>query len=188
MILCTIAVPAFSQQFEGGFFGGFSASQIDGDNNSGYNKFGITAGAYTTRKINNNINWKAEIRYIQKGSYIKSVMLKTTLHYVEIPILLQYFQNKKLFFEAGLVPEILLKSIVEDKGYVSPIDPKNLFNTFELEATAGVGYFLTDNLGASVRLNYSLFPAGGRTPGPTIIFHRGQYNNVLNFSLFYHFH
>jgi len=71
VFLGILSVSGFSQEFEGGFLGGLTASQIDGDLFSGYNKVGITAGAYTTRKINSSVNWKLEIRYTQKGSYQK---------------------------------------------------------------------------------------------------------------------
>ena len=189
VLLASLCLNSFSQKFEGGFFGGFSASQIDGDKNSGYNKAGFAAGAYTNRKINTLLNWKAEIRYIQKGSYIKSPYLKTTLHYVELPVLLQHFikRNSKIYIEGGLVPEFLFASTIKDETGVNPIDPENLFKKVGLEGTAGAGYFITDNLGGAIRITYSLFPAGGRTPGPTYIFHRGEYNNVLSFTLFYHF-
>ena len=188
LILATLSLIAFSQKFEGGFFGGFSASQIDGDQNSGYNKLGITAGAYTTLMINKNFNWKAEIRYIQKGSYIPATYYKTSLQYAEVPLIIQYYFNERLFIEGGIVPEILLATKVEDPSGVNPPSTINPFHTFELEGTAGVGYFLTENITAGIRLTYSLFPAGGIVPGTTYAFHRGQYNNVLSFSLYYHIH
>jgi hypothetical protein len=187
-ILIVLSISSFSQKFEGGFFGGLSASQIDGDKNSGYNKIGLTIGAFTTLEINRNIDWKAEIRYIQKGSYIPSTFDKTTLQYAEVPLLLQYFINEKIFIEGGFVPEILLATKVEDKNGVYPSQTINQFHTFEFEETIGAGYYLTKNLAAGIRSTYSLFPAGGRAPGPTYIFHRGEYNNVLSFTLYYHIH
>jgi hypothetical protein len=190
--ILTISISSFSQQFEGGFFGGFSASQIDGDRFSGYNKVGITAGAYIIREINRNLNWKSEIRYIQKGSYKKNTeadptMYKTSLHYAEIPSLLQYFYNKKVFFETGLVPEILLASKEENEDGVVPDDQSLPFHRFTLEGTAGVGYFFTKNLAAGFRYTYSLLTARDHASGQAYLLNRGQYNNVLSFTLYYHF-
>ena len=183
-----MSLTSFSQKFEGGFFGGFSASQIDGDQNSGYNKFGITAGAYTIRKINYYFRWKAEIRYTQKGSYIPSTFNKTSLQYAEVPLILQYFYSERIITEVGIVPEILLATKVEDPSGVNPPSTINQFHTIELEGTLGIGYYLTKNFAAGIRSSYSLFPAGGRAPGKTYIFHRGQYNNVLSFTFYYHIH
>ena len=189
LILCTIAVPAFSQQFEGGFFGGFSASQIDGDLFSGYNKIGITAGAYITRKINRNFNLKTEIRFIQKGAFKRNTendptLFKTSLQYAEVPILLQYFHNKKLFFEAGLVPEVLLTDKEEDQDGLISYEP---YNRFSLEGTAGIGYFFNNNLALGARHNYSLLPVRDHASGQSLRLNRGQYNSVISFSLYYHF-
>jgi opacity protein-like surface antigen len=182
----------FSQQFEGGFFGGLSASQVDGDRFSGYNKVGITAGAYFTRKINRKVNWKTEIRYIQKGAYEKSTEInptffKTSLHYAEIPMLAQYFYNNKIYLEAGLVPEILLASKEENEDGIIPADQSKPFHRFTLEASAGAGYFLTNNIAAGFRYTYSVLTARDHASGQTYMFNRGQYNNVLSFTIYYHF-
>ncbi len=191
-ILIFISFPLFSQQFEGGFFGGFSATQVDGDRLSGYNKVGITAGAYTSRKLNSSLNLKTEIRYIQKGAYQKPTdinpeMFKTSLHYAEIPFLLQYFYNDKGYAEAGLIPEILLASKEEDETGIISVDHLLAFHRFTIEAAAGIGYFLTDHLAAGFRYSYSLLPARDHASGQTYMLNRGQYNNVLCFTMYYHF-
>jgi hypothetical protein len=192
VILIILSASLFSQDFEGGFFGGLTASQIDGDLFSGYNKAGITAGVYTTRKISSAINWKLEIRYIQKGSYQKytetnPVMYKTSLHYVEFPLMLQYYYNRKVYLEAGLIPEILLSSKEEDESGIVPVDQSVAFHRFSMETAAGVGYFLTDKIAAGFRYSYSLLTAREHASGQTYLFNRGQYNNVLSFSVYYHF-
>ena len=191
-ITLIFTLPSFSQNFEGGFFAGFCASQIDGDSFSGYNKAGITAGAYVTRKINTNISWKSEIRYIQKGAYKKNTeldntMFKTSLHYAEIPLMLQYFYNEKVFLEAGLVPEILMASKEENQDGIIPSDQSLPFHRFSIEGTAGAGYFLTDNLAAGFRYTYSLLTARDHASGQTYMLNRGQYNNVLSFTIYYLF-
>jgi hypothetical protein len=181
----------FSQQFEGGFFAGITASQIDGDLLSGYNKLGLSAGAYFTRSINRKIIYKSELRYIQKGARTKNTVstqsiLNTTLHYTEFPLILQYYFNKKLFAEAGLVPEILLFARREEDGLpVDNISPH--FHRFTVEGTTGAGYFFTDNLAAGFRYSYSLLPARNHFAGQTYRFNRGEYNNIICFTFYYHF-
>jgi hypothetical protein len=192
LIMATLTISSFSQTFEGGFFGGVSASQVDGDRFSGYNKVGLTAGAYVTRKINRSLNWKMEIRYIQKGAYKKNTefdptMFKTSLQYAEVPFLLQYFYNRRVFLEAGLVPEILLSSKEESEAGIIPADQSLPFHHFSAEGTAGVGYFLTDNIAAGFRYTYSILTARDHASGQMYMFNRGQYNNVLSFTIYYHF-
>jgi len=188
--LIFIAFPGFSQQFQGGFFGGFSASQIDGDTYSGYNKLGFTAGAYATRELSRNINLKTEVRYIQKGANKKVTenslsMDKTKLQYAEIPLLVQYFYNNEFYFEGGIVPEFLLAS-AEDfgDGFIEPTNPYHLFS---LEGTLGAGYFLSRHIAAGARYTYSLLPARDHASGQILRLNLGQRNNVISFSLYYHF-
>lgn len=182
---------SLAQTFEGGFFGGFSASQVDGDRFSGYNRLGLTAGAYITRELKRNIVFKNELRYIQKGAYKRNTeqdptYYKTSLHYAEIPVLIQYLTRNDLYLEAGLVPEILLYSREENEDGIIPTDQTLPYHRFSLEGTAGLGYFFTKNLSAGFRYTYSILTARDHASGQTYLLNRGQYNNVLSFSLYYH--
>jgi len=187
-----LTYPAFSQQFEGGFLGGFSAAQIDGDEFSGYNKLGITAGAYITKELSSSFKLKTEIRYIQKGAYQKptefnAFLFKTSLQYAELPVMLQFFYSEKIYLELGLIPEVLLSSKEEDQNGLIPIDQKLEFHRYSLEAGVGAGYFLTNNLAAGFRYSYSLLTARDHASGQMYMLNRGQYNNVLSFTIYYHF-
>jgi len=190
LILLSLTITSYSQQFNGGFFAGLSASQIDGDTYSGYNKLGFTAGAYATRELNRNFIFKTEVRYIQKGANKRvtedsRTMDKTKLQYAEIPLLVQYFYNKEIFLEGGLVPEFLLAS-AEDfgDGY---IDPTNPYHRFSLEGALGAGYFISSHIAAGARYTYSLLPARDHASGQIFRLNLGQRNNVISFSLYYHF-
>jgi opacity protein-like surface antigen len=117
-----------------------------------------------------------------------ATMFKTSLHYAEIPVLLQYLHKKKMLFEGGLVPEILLAEKEENQDGIIPDDQRISFHRFSLEATGGAGYFLTDHLIAGVRYTYSLYPARKHASSQTLRLNWGQRNNVLSFTLYYHFH
>lgn len=191
-LISCLSFSLYSQSFTGGFFGGLSASQVDGDLFSGYNKVGLTAGAFTIYNINRNLKWKTEIRYIQKGAYKRNTemdptLFKTSLHYAEIPFLIHYIYNKKVFLEAGPVPEILLASKEENEDGEIPESQILPFHRFTLEGTAGLGYFISDNLAAGFRYTYSLLTARDHASGQTYMLNRGQYNNVLSFTVYYQF-
>lgn len=192
IILLLITVTAFSQPFEGGFFAGMSASQVDGDTYSGYNKIGLTAGGYIGSEFNRQWKWKAELRYIQKGAFKKTSIdnpdyYRLAIHYVEIPFMLQYFLNRELFLEIGLSPDVYMFHNEEDEFGDIPGDEGPAYHRFGLNAGAGIGYFITDEIIIGFRNSYSVIPMRDHASGQTYLLNRGQYNNVLALSLYYHF-
>jgi hypothetical protein len=60
---------AEGQQLNTGLFGGVTASQVDGDSYSGFNKLGLTAGFFINSHIAYQIYWQAEIKYGTRGVY-----------------------------------------------------------------------------------------------------------------------
>lgn len=178
----------FSQTFGGGAIAGLSASQLDGDNWGGYHKAGLTFGAYTYTKLNKYIDAQLEIRYVQKGSNSNSkeqeVFYLSKLNYIELPIFLKYHFLNKFTANIGLASGYLQKS-TEDKDGIGdePADPE--FNQFEFSGLLGVGYKITDKIFFDIRCNYSILPVRSH-PGDQIFYlNKGQYNNVLTFTIQY---
>lgn len=178
----------FSQTFGGGFFGGLSASQLDGDNWGGYHKAGLTFGTYTNIILNQFVDAQLEIRYVQKGSSSNSeeneVFYLSKLNYVEIPLLLKYNFLDKFSANIGLAAGYLQKA-TEDKDGIGdlPADPE--FNQFEFSGLAGIEYRFYRNFYFNVRFNYSLLPVRGHPGDQTFYLNQGQYNNVLTFAVYY---
>lgn len=178
----------FSQAFGGGILAGLSASQLDGDNWGGYHKAGLTFGVYTYTKFNKFIDAQLEIRYIQKGSNSNSkeqeVFYLSKLNYVEMPVFLKYSFLNKFTANIGLAAGYLQKS-TEDKDGIGdePADPA--FNQFEFSGLLGVEYKITDNIFFNVRFNYSILPVRSHPGDQTFYLNKGQYNNVLTFTVHY---
>ncbi len=192
LLSLSIISPCFPQLFEGGFFAGFTASQIDGDTYSGYNKPGITAGAYISRDLQNQLNWKAELRYTQRGAYNKGniqnpSLYKLTLHYIELPLILQYEALNKVILEIGLSPELYLFHREEDEYGVLRQEDYPEFHPMGIGGLAGVNYKLTNHIIAGTRYCYSIIPIRDHASGQTYLLNRGQYSNVISLNLFYHF-
>ena len=59
---------SFGQNFQGGPILGFTATQVDGDTYSGYNKAGVIIGGFVNKKFSEKWSSQLEIKYIQKGS------------------------------------------------------------------------------------------------------------------------
>ena len=177
-----------AQTFGGGFFAGLSASQLDGDKSSGYNKAGLSFGIYTNARLNKYVDAQMELKYIQKGSkwdnedptqnYISK------LNYIEFPLLLKYHFLGKFSANIGIAAGYLQKA-TEKKGEYPEESADPPFSEFEFSGLAGVEYEFINNFFFNIRFNYSILPVRDH-PGDQVFFlNRGQYNNVLTFAVYY---
>jgi len=194
LILICIPFAGLTQRFNGGILAGGLVSQVDGDNNEGYHKFGYLAGALVSLRISPRSSFQLEMEYIQKGAKQNADSITNTgttyltrLHYFEIPLLYQFTFAKRFQAEAGPAADILLGSFVavdgqERSNYVP-------FRTVTLSGIAGISCFITDHLKAGLRFNYSLLSIrNGYVYGQRkIFFEAGQYNNVLSLALSWYF-
>lgn len=177
------------QNFEGGVLLGLTASQIDGDNYRGYNKVGLQGGGWVRRMFTYTVGGQMELRYVQKGA-LKTNTVKdptysrTALHYVDIPLMVQYVYNERIVLELGLDPEVLMKARLEDENGVIPI-PDPTYNRFTMSAVAGLGYRFLEVFSAHFRFNYSILPIRAHPSGQTYLLNRGHYSNVLSFAVYY---
>jgi hypothetical protein len=182
---------ANSQQFEGGILGGLTASQIDGDSYSGYNKVGIQAGAWVQRLFTYTVAGQMELRYVQKGSLHTNkpndpnqIYYKCALHYIDLPIMAQYIYNEKVIFELGIGPEFLLSGKEYDENGEWPeMGPP--FQSFTMSAIAGIGYTFWEVLIFSARFNYSIIPIRDHPSGQNYLLNQGQYSHMLSFAVYY---
>ena len=55
LLLTIVSLRGFSQRFEGGVLVGLNASQVDGDNYSGYHKPGIVLGGYVQTNLSRTV-------------------------------------------------------------------------------------------------------------------------------------
>ena len=181
-----------AQKFEGGFFGGLSMSQVDGDNYAGYRKPGLTAGGYILRPVSREIDFRLELRFIQKGSFKPStemnpVYYKVSLQYIELPLLIQYTFRKNIFFSAGLSPDVLLHSKEEDENGALPSELHPKFRRFSAGANLDASYGLTENFILGARFTYSFLPVREHAGGATYLYNLGWYNNSLSLTGYYQF-
>ena len=174
------------QKFNAGFSGGITASQVDGDSFKGFNKLGLTAGAFVNRHIKYNIYWQIEIKYVSRGVYkglgeYDPTLYKSGYHYVELPLSVNYLHDQQIQVELGASPEILITTVFSDEnGVIDPINyPDN--RRFGLSVLAGVTYWFNARTGVGLRFTYSAIPF--RDPQewnhPR---YRGYYHKVLSLS------
>jgi hypothetical protein len=114
------------------------------------------------------------------------------LHYLEIPLLVQYTFLKRFQVEAGPAADVLLGYQEQNNGLEVP--NQYPFRTITLSGIIGASGYITSNLKATFRFNYSLLslrqtqPPGQRgQPWRKFLFEVGQFNNVLSLSLSWQF-
>ena len=181
---------ASSQNFEGGILFGLTASQIDGDAYHGYNKVGLQGGGWVRRMFTYTLGGQMELRYVQKGALKTAdandpTYQRTSLHYIDIPIMAQYIYNDNLVLELGIGPEILMSVKIEDENGVLPGFNPDDYNRFTMSAIAGVGYRFLDVVSFHFRFNYSILVIRPHPSGQTWLLNQGHYSNVLSFALYY---
>ncbi|MFC2101034.1 porin family protein [Bacteroidota bacterium] len=187
-INCTLK----SQQFNGGIFAGVSATQITGDQLSGFNKAGLYLGGYVNYYFKKRVSIQMEIDYIQKGSRKNSdpdnfdfESYKLNLQYIDIPIILKYDYSSKLIFETGPYLGFLMN--VSQKDHNGEIPIINEFHKNDYGILLGLNYQLNDQLKMNFRYSNSLFPVREHSSGATYRLNKGQYNMVVTLSLHYQF-
>ncbi|MCF8296535.1 MAG: PorT family protein [Saprospiraceae bacterium] len=195
IIFIFLAIAGFSQGFKGGLIAGLSASQISGDNLSGYNKAGIYAGGFVKLKLKEKFGFQMELAYIQKGSKKNAnpdkgdyKSYKLSLQYVEMPFIFQYYFRPKLTFEGGLFYGVFINSKEQDEyGVISVGTNYPKFKKGEFGGQISVAYNITDKWTVNLRLSNSFLKVREHAGGGTYHLNKGQYNDLLMFSFRYQF-
>jgi len=194
--LFSIAVNAQEKSFKAGFFAGLNTSQITGDNLSGYNQFGITAGIFVSRKVGKRSAITMEMGYLPKGSR-KNLNVNDSiptlyflrLHYVEIPLMFQYMLTSKVQLEAGISTGVLLGHYEEDifgelTGDNAPVQQ---FKRLDISFNPGVSYLFNEKWSFNLRNANSIFPVRDHDQGTKFRLNRGQYTSCIMGRFVYRF-
>jgi hypothetical protein len=192
-----------AQNFYGGLAVGPVITQYNGDGRGGYNKIGPKVGFFVTREMSDSWNYQMELYFLQKGSkYADNKNFdyyNLRLRYIELPLSLQYhmegihigsFINTK--FKNPVYPEFgfsvaYLLDAKEDSGGNGLEEPIKPFDSFDICAHIGINYHFTERFIFHFRYSYSILPIR-EYPGDQVWrLDRGEYNNVLHFTLYYKF-
>lgn len=187
---------ATAQSFNSGLIAGATFCQVDGDRYFGYHKLGFTAGGYANLPVSNHIALQMELKYTLMGAHSSAEEADLpgygeydlSLHYAEIPLMLQYdfghftVYGKSLDFlklEAGISLDFLLRQYGE-KDYATNSWKMNFFS---LTGNFGLHFAITDHWGLGTRMMYSITPIQ-TNPTPQWFFNH-SYNKVIQFTLTY---
>lgn len=185
-----------AQSFNAGLVVGPTFCQVDGDKYFGFHKLGFTAGAYANLPIADHFALQMELKYSLMGAHSSAEEAEwsgygpynLSLHYAEIPIMLQYdfghftVYGKSLDFlclEAGLSMDFLMRY----KGELDYSTQLWKFNFFSVTGNYGLRFNLNDHWGIGARMMYSITPMQ-TNPSPQWLFDHA-YNKVIQFTLTY---
>lgn len=149
-----------AQEILFGFTGGLNMNTITTKSNDGGLKVGVNLGGITQLKINNEMSIMANLRFSTKGQQFSKVYenqndyLKTyhstSLFYIDIPVLCQYYFEDIIGLEIGPTFNFCLGG--KDKEKIGNSEwsvrkfEKGTYNPFEFGLTCGV---FTRDLGQS---------------------------------------
>jgi hypothetical protein len=197
LLIVVLSVGGQAQNFRGGLRAGFTATQMSGDELSGFHKLGAYAGGFVNWRFVQNDHWaiQPEINFVMKGS---SAFLRAdkngnignkyvlTLYYIEVPALAKYRIVKGLEIEFGPTFGVLFAATEKDANGKMP--GRMPFRRFELCGMAGVSYTFKDHYGLSLRFVQTAIPVrvnDGHHSNRYLT--KKQFSTEIAFSLFYQF-
>lgn len=171
IVLCCFFSATYSQSFIGGLAGGFTTSQVDGDEHSGFHRIGAYGGIFVTRyKDNNPFTHTLELAFSQKGAASTNHSFKTTIGYIDVNYTLQVFPH---FWFHTIFPKKIslgIGPIMSIKAYENILlnDIKNTcndFNKIDLQVSGNVNYrmfFDKQIADLEAKISYSVLPNNSR--------------------------
>jgi hypothetical protein len=160
--------------------------QIDGDQAAGYNKFGYTASFQVGQGLGNNWVYETGIGYSVRGSRRPynpdNPALQTfNLDYqmVDVPVkLVKYLKNYCV--GAGIITSFVVAAEDKENYILRLADDTRKVNVL---GTILGGYKLTNNLRATVALQYSLSSIRVSNNSGNPFFRTGVYHNVISLGI-----
>ena len=176
------------RNFKGGVLAGGVTSQISGDGLGGWDKFGVTAGAWVNVPFSQRASATMSMKYINKGSRTKIDTLTFNsfgyyLNYIEVPIWFSYAPSKKepdrLLINFGPYAGYLIKQKIISNGFDYPVNPR--FESMDIGLELGATFWITPKFSINIMSSSSVLPT---RPNPSQVnplsyYEKGNYNQTL---------
>ena len=159
LLLMLFVMFGFAQKFNGGAMLGLAATQVAGDQYSGFNKAGPIVGFFVNLEASPHSTFQMELYYIQKGSRdnanaveedYDSYLLR--LNYIELPLLYQYHLG---WFAIQAGPSVAFNMSGYEETNGEDVGA-NDFATATFQLHFGVVFTIADNWKIDIRTNNSL--------------------------------
>ncbi len=189
-----------AQPFNGGIMGGFTGSQVDGDSYAGFNKIGVTTGAFVNTRFSYLIGAQLELKYTGRGAFASTGSIdfpsyyQLNLHYVDFPLTARLYLASDFNVEAGIIFGYLFsRSIYDGNGKIPDNQISPDFNNADYDWTIGANWYVIPRLCINIRYAYSITPIRKRTTGNyyysflarMIGYTEGDYNNYVTIAAYF---
>jgi hypothetical protein len=202
LLFMVLMLPAFmtaqeertpsKRNFKGGIVAGGVTSQISGDGLGGWDKFGITAGAWVRVPFSERTSATMSMKYINKGSRTKPDTLNFNtfayqLNYIEVPIWFSYAPSKKdldkLLINFGPYAGYLFNQKIISNGFDYEVNPP--FESIDIGLELGVSFWVTPKFCVSFMGSSSVLPTRPNPAqvNPLSYYEKGNYNQTLQLLL-----
>jgi hypothetical protein len=182
--LWTCSVHA-QQAFKAGVALGMTTSQISGDGLGGWDKFGLTGGAFVSAPFSSKNGFRIGLYYTEKGSRTKRDTLTYNtfayrLKYIEVPVQFS-FQNGPITILSGLYYGRLIKQEILSNKVPFAVNPA--FRNYDIGIALGATLQLGDHLFIEGKFSTSIIPTrpSPNFANPGSYYEKGNYNQVLHF-------
>ena len=162
-----------------------TTSQISGDGLGGWDKFGVTGGAYVNAPLSSKNGLRIGIYYTEKGARTKRDTLNFNtfayrLKYIEVPVQMSY-QNGPFTFLTGFYYGRLIRQDILSNSLSYPVLPA--FRNYDIGIALGTTLQLGDHLFLEGKFSTSIIPTrpSPNFANPNSYYEKGNYNQVLYF-------
>ncbi|MFN5620602.1 MAG: porin family protein [Flavobacteriales bacterium] len=194
-LVCMISAQLSAQEgassrrnFTGGLVAGGVTSQISGDGLGGWDKFGVTAGAWVSVPLSEQLSATMSMKFINKGSRTKLDTLTYNtfgyyLNYVEVPIWFSYSVSRKepgkMVVNLGPYAGYLFNQKIVSNGYDYSVNPP--FEQIDIGIEAGVSFWITPKFSVNFMTSTSVLPTRPNPAqvNPLSYYEKGNYNQTL---------
>lgn len=142
-------------QVEVGVKGGINSARLSGFN--GNSRISGHAGLFLHHTINTRWCFQPELLFSGEGQdYFSGGGERTiALDYISVPLMIQYFATKQLYFEAG--PQVGILASAQDKGSDREnINVKDDYTPAQIGLNVGLGVKVTPKFGIYGRYHFGL--------------------------------
>jgi hypothetical protein len=153
-MLC-LGMIATQAQFTPGIKGGINVADVS--NFNGDNRISGHVGLFLHHTINANWCVQPEILYSGQGQKYMTLDGERTLalNYIQVPVMVQYYPVKQLYFEFG--PQVSFLTSANVKGGGSDkVEVDGAYNKADFGLNVGIGLAATSNIGFYGRYNAGL--------------------------------
>lgn len=139
---------------------GFNTTQVEGDQLSGFRKFGANAGAGAFIRLPKSFAVKFEILYSQKGSKSSATEAasrlsgpyKLILDYIDVPVTVNYIDKDRAIFGVGIV----LSNLIRNKETLGGVELNSDFRRFGADVLVDITFLIKRRYGLNFRYTYGV--------------------------------